>query len=182
MVSSGKRATSTEVPAHPPASSAVKKEVSLPDICSAQSHKCTRKPASIRARARRTRLPHANARASILEILKCDNLLVLWCTTRREVVVKLLGQHTHKQSRAATGKARQGHAHSPTLAPASAGRTVPPYVHLLFLSSVSKVQRLLSYVHVEKKTLLQGQKKKHCCLVFFEKSSFRLMVKPTAVT
>ena len=180
MVSSGKRATSTEVPAHPPASSAVKKEVSLPDICSAQSHKCTRKPASIRARARRTRLPHANARASILEILKCDNLLVLWCTTRREVVVKLLGQHTHKQSRAATGKARQGHAHPPTLAPASAGRTVPPYVHLLFLSSVSKVQRFLC--PRGKKNIVAGSKKKHCGRVFFEKSSFRLMVKPTAVT
>jgi len=32
IVSSGKRATSTEVPAHPPASSAVKKDVSLPDM------------------------------------------------------------------------------------------------------------------------------------------------------
>ena len=86
--------------------------------------------------------------------------------------MKLLGQHTNKQSRAATGKARQGHAHSPTLAPASAGRTVPPYVHLLFLSSVSKVQRLLSYVHVEKKTLLQGQKKNIVAGFFLKRAHF----------
>ena len=77
--------------------------------------------------------------------------------------MQLLGQHTHKQSRAATGKARQGHAHSPTLAPASAGRTVPPYVHLLFLSSVPKVQRLLSTyaTHVNPQT--------PCNTVFFLK-------------